>query len=135
MTQDPIRTVRIRPLADLGDRLGSPHDLALADLAAAIVYAEACRHDERRPSVGAPRSPPEAERPLRFSYFDPTGALAASWGVGPEALAFLGYAHAAGRPDIVMGDIFTMHLGLETVWGNAETGYFLDVSDPWTIYR
>lgn len=129
------KTIRVLPLAALGERLGAPHDQTLADLAAAIVYAEQNRHDYKRSFVGPPLAPPEAERPLRFDYRNPTGALARSWGIGAEALGLLGYPSAATDPGVVMSDIFTTMLGPDTIWGNAETGYFLDVSDPWTIYR
>ncbi|MBT9287821.1 hypothetical protein [Prosthecodimorpha staleyi] len=135
MTQDPIRTVRVRPLADLGDRLGNPHDQALADMAEAIDVATHDRHDCKRAFVGPPQLPPGAERPLQFRYLNPTGALAASLGIGAETLAHLGYADAAGRPDVVMSAVFTMQLGPHTIWGNAETGRFVDVTNPWRVYR
>ncbi|MCW1839277.1 hypothetical protein [Prosthecomicrobium hirschii] len=135
MTEGSIRTVRVRALAELGRRLGSPHDRALADMAEAIDLATQDRHDCKRALVGPPQTPPGAERPLPFRYLNPTGALAASLGFGAETLAHLGYADAAGRPDVVMSAVFTMQLGPHTIWGNAETGRFVDVSNPWRVYR
>lgn len=123
--------VRFRAIGGLIDRLAPPHDRTLAVVADALDLAREYRHDYRLSKVG--RLSPAVG--AAFAYEAPNGATARSHGLSADLLGHLGYPEAATEPDVVMSDVFTVRLGSDTVWGNAETGCFVLLAHPRTVYR
>lgn len=123
--------IRFRSVRGLIDRLDPPHDRTMASVAEAVDLAREYRHDYRLSKVGRLDSMVGAA----FAYEAPNGAAARSHDLSADLLGHLGYPEAATEPDVVMADVFTVRLGSDTIWGNAETGCFVLLAHPRTVYR
>ncbi len=126
---------QVEPVSALSHRLGTRHGEDIRAISNAIARAGADQHDQRRSSVGPLLAWHfEGYAVPKYRYEPTMMEEALKAGMSAEVLRHLGYSAQGARPDMPLDDVFTVRLGPHVIWGNAETGCLVMLSDPLVVY-